>query len=203
MGELFSGLLAIVSGGATGLIGVVAQRLFDHWKLKQENDKLRLIHEHERGMKKLDAEIMMQEWTQRVKVAEVEAAGKEAVADSQAFAASFALEPKRYAEGVKTGKWCGAFLILADVLRGIVRPGLTLYLAWIATALYNDSQALLQGSRLEGTTLVAVHQQIVFTLLYLFTTCVLWWFGTRNKAPQPKMAAVGGRFGFWQDVSVG
>src|SRR3990167_3754981 len=98
MGELFSGIFAIVSGGATGLLGVVAQRLFDHWKLKQENDRLAIIHAHERGMKKLDAEIMMQEWTQRVKVAEVEAAGKEAQADSQAFTASFALEPKRYAE---------------------------------------------------------------------------------------------------------
>jgi hypothetical protein len=34
---------------------------------------------------------------------------------------------------------------------------------------------------------VQLHQQIVFTLLYLFTTCVLWWFGTRNKQKQPQL----------------
>lgn len=187
MGEVVSGLMAILSGGATGLLGVVAQRVFDHWKLKQENDRLRLIHDHERGMKKLDAEIMMQEWAQRTKVAEVEAAGKEAVADSQAFAASFAMEPQRYSEGVKAGKWGGFLLILADVTRGVVRPGLTLYLAWIATSLYNDSQALMTATRMEAATLVGVYQQIVFTLLYLFTTCVLWWFGTRNKGKPPNL----------------
>lgn len=187
MGELFSGLLAIVSGGATGLLGVVAQRLFDHWKLKQENDRLALIHEHERGMKKLDAEIMMQEWTQRVKVAEVEAAGKEAQADSQAFAVSLQNEPKRYSEGVKVGKWGGLLLVLADVLRAIVRPGLTIYLAWISTELYRASEEIMKQAGVHISTLAALHSQIVLTLLYLFVTCVTWWFGTRNKAPQPKL----------------
>ena len=28
---------------------------------------------------------------------------------------------------------------------------------------------------------------IVGTILYLTTTCVLWWFGTRNKQEQPKI----------------
>lgn len=187
MGELISGLMAIVSGGATGLLGVVAQRLFDHWKLKQENDRLRIIHQHERDMKKLDAEIMMQEWTQRVKVAEVEAAGKEAVADSTAFAASLTAEPKRYSEGVKVGKVGAVFLVLADFLRAVVRPGLTVYLAWISTELYFDSEKIMQEAGAHISTLAPLHNQIVLTLLYLFVTCVTWWFGTRNKAPAPKL----------------
>lgn len=188
MGELLGqGLLAIVSGGATGILGVIFQRVFDHWKQKQELDKIKAQNAHELAMKKADAEIMAQEWAARTKVAQVEGETAREVADAQAFAASFAAEPKRYAEGVKAGRIGGFLLVLADVIRGIVRPGLTLYLAWIATELYNDSQKLVSGTGFEAKLLVGMHQQIVFTLLYLFTTCVLWWFGTRNKGPQPKL----------------
>lgn len=188
MGELLGqGLLAIVSGGATGILGVIFQRLFDHWKQKQELDKLKAQYAHELAMKNADAAIMREEWAARTQVAKVEGETAREVADSQAFAASFQLEPKRYAEGVKPGKVGGFLLILADVIRGIVRPGLTIYLAWIATALYVDSQKLISGTGFEAKLFVSMHQQIVFTLLYLFTTCVLWWFGTRNKAPQPRL----------------
>lgn len=189
MGELFSGVMAILSGGATGILGVVAQRLFDHWKLKQENDRLRLEHQFELEKRRVDAEIMQQEWAQRTKLAEVEGATKREVADAAAFVESFKLEPARYAEGVKVGRWGGFMLVLVDVLRGAVRPGLTVYLAWIATALYLDSakiQATLNPGG-QAQLLVELHQQIVLTLLYLFTTCVLWWFGTRNKQQQPKL----------------
>jgi hypothetical protein len=188
MGEVLGqGLLAIVSGGATGLLGVIFQRVFDHWKQKQELDKIKAQHAHEVAMKKADAEIMAQEWAARTKVAQVEGETARDVADAQAFTASLTSEPARYSEGVKAGKYGGFLLIMADVIRGIVRPGLTIYLAWIATALYWDSQKLVAGSGFEAKLLVGMHQQIVFTLLYLFTTCVLWWFGTRNKGSQPKL----------------
>lgn len=190
LGTVGQGLLAIVSGGATGILGVVAQRFFDHWKTKQELDVLREKHAHDIAMRKADGEIMAQEWAQRTKVAQVEGETAREVADAQAFAASFALEPKRYAEGVKPGKVAGFLLVLVDVVRGIVRPGLTVYLAWVATEIYLQSvrvMALINPSA-QSELLVQLHQQIVFTLLYLFTTCVLWWFGTRNKQKQPQLA---------------
>lgn len=190
MGEVLGqGLLAILSGGATGLLGIVFQRVFDHWKQKQELDKIKVQHAHELAMKRADAEIMKEEYAQRVKLAQVEGETAREVADSQAFAASFATEPKRYSEGVKVGK-IGAFLLVcADVLRAIVRPGLTIYLAWISTAIYLQSVRTLTlvNATTNQTMLVKLHEQIVLTLLYLFVTCVLWWFGTRNKAPQPKL----------------
>jgi len=189
LGTLGQGLLAIVSGGATGILGVVAQRFFDHWKNKQELDQLRERHAHELALRKADAEIMAQEWAQRTKLAQVEGETAREVADAQAFAASFALEPKRYAEGVKVGKVGGFLLVFVDVLRGIVRPGLTIYLAWVATEIYVQSvriMAMIDPSA-QSQLLAQLHQQIVFTLLYLFTTCVLWWFGTRNKSTQPKL----------------
>jgi hypothetical protein len=190
MGDIASGLLAILSGGATGLLGVIAQRLFDHWKLKQELDQLRERNRHEVEMRREDAKIMELEWTGRVKVAEKEGEALVAKADAEAFAASFQLEPKRYSEGVKVGKWGAFLLVLADVLRAVVRPGLTVYLAWIATELYGQSQALMAVLDLQSDVgrVAKLHEQIVLTLLYLFVTCVTWWFGTRNKQPQPKLA---------------
>lgn len=183
------GLMAVVSGGATGILGVIAQRIFDHWKQKQELDKLQAQFAHERGMRELDLKLMQEEWNQRVKVAQTEAAGKEAVADANAFAASFN-EPQSYSEHVKPGPVAGLFLVLLDFMRGIVRPGLTLYLCWIATMMYEQSRAtlaLIDPSQ-RPVEVLEIHQQIVLTLLYLFTTCVLWWFGTRNKQPAPKAA---------------
>ena len=74
--------------------------------------------------------------------------------------------------------------MLLDVLRGVVRPGLTIYLCVLTTQIYNElaSQVgpLTADQRYETTKL------IVGTILYLFTTVTLWWFGTRSSGKQPK-----------------
>jgi hypothetical protein len=197
--DLIQGVMAILSGGATGLLGVIAQRLFDHWKIKQENDRLLMIHKHD--LDKLAAETahMKEEWAQRAKIATIEADAKVDAADAEAFSKSFELEPKRYSEGFEAptgGKMAGFMkgfgwmtMVLLDTARGIVRPGLTLYLCWIATKMYDQSRAALAIVGESETVLIAtVHAQIVYTMLYLFTTCVLWWFGTRNKQKPPKTA---------------
>lgn len=199
--DILSLLGSVFAGGATGLLGVVAQRLFDHWKLKQENDRLALIHAQELAMKKEDREFMKEEWAQRAKVAQIEADAKVEMADAEAFGKSFGLEPTRYSEGMKPvagGKWAKFFqnlgwlaMVLVDVTRGIVRPGLTIYLSWLTTEMYRSSQATLAlinlNPAVHSAMLSTVHQQIIATVLYLFTTCVTWWFGTRNKQKPPKV----------------
>jgi hypothetical protein len=199
--DLIQGAMAILSGGATGLLGVIAGKVFEGWQRKQEIDKIKLQHEHDIAMKKADAEIMAQEWAARTKMATVEAAGREAVADAEAFAKSFEQEPKRYSEGMeppKGGKVAtfvqGAgwyMMVLVDALRAIVRPGLTLYLCWIATRMYEESRAVMAMLNLDGTAqqamLSTVHSQIVYTMLYLFVVCVTWWFGSRVKSQPPKL----------------
>lgn len=187
---LIGGAAAILSGGATGLIGVLLQRAADAYNKAQDLKAAKQKMDHEIELKKADAEIMREEWAQRTRVAEVTAAGNEAVADAQAFSASLTSEPQRYSDPAKAGPVSTFFLVLLDFVRGIVRPGLTLYLCWIATQMYVESRATLASIGALGSSqapaLVGVHAQIVNTLLYLFTTCVLWWFGTRNKQAQPK-----------------
>lgn len=177
---------SILSGGATGLLGVAFQRFFDFLKIKQELQLKKMEMDHEVAMRREDAAIMAQEWAARTKVAEVEAAGREAVAAENAFAASFTMEPKQYSARAKIGPVAGAVLVALDFVRGIVRPGLTIYLCAITTLIYIEARAVIAGvDVLTNAEAVAIHSTIVNTILYLTTTCVLWWFGTRNKQKPP------------------
>lgn len=185
MGDVVGTLVgSIVSGGATGIIGVIVQRIADY---KNKQLDLAISKEkmaHEIALKKIDAEILAQEYAARVTVAASESNAKIEVADSQAFAASF-VEPKMYSEGTgKSGLQSFAFVLL-DLIRGVVRPGLTIYLCVITTYVYLQVKELM-GVPLDPTKGMDLLNQIVGTILYLTTTCLLWWFGVRNKQPAPK-----------------
>jgi len=105
----------------------------------------------------------------------------------QRLAASYRMEPKQYSAKVKTGAVTGFMLVLLDFLRGIIRPGLTVYLCAITTIIYLDAKSVLQNIQgvLSAADALNLVQTIVATILYLTTTCVLWWFGTRNKSKPP------------------
>ena len=170
---------AVASGGVTGILGAGMQLLFGWLAKREERAVQKDKFSHELDMKRADAEIMAQEWAARGKIAITEADAAKDVAASQAFAASFNLEPKRYAEGVKPGKIGGTLLIFIDVFRGSIRPGLTVYLCWLTTLVYFQARMLLSKEDLDVVQAMEITHQIITTILYLTTTCVLWWFGTR------------------------
>lgn len=180
LGTFFS---SILSGGVTGILGVMVQRYADlqNKKLDRELSNDRYIHEEE--MRRLDAEIMREEWAQRTRIAEIEAAGKVEVADSEAFAASFN-EPSLYSAKVQPTRGQSWMLVILDFIRGIVRPGLTIYLCVVTTLIYMHAKTL-AGSMTEAQA-AELLKLVVGTILYLCTTCLLWWFGVRNKQPAPK-----------------
>ncbi len=175
---------SIFSGGATGLIGVILQRFADYKNKQLDLEIEAKKQEHEIALRRVDAEIAAQEWAARTQVAQVEAAGKEAVADAQAFAESFKMEPQRYAEGVKFTHGQGWVMVILDALRGAIRPVLTVYLCVLTTLIYLQAHQLL-GTSMAPEQAYKLVEMIVGSVLYLTTTCVLWWFGTRNKATPP------------------
>lgn len=185
LGTIFG---SIFSGGATGLIGVILQRWSDY-KNKQLDLQLEAQKQaHEISLRRVDAEIMAQEWAARTKVAQVEAAGREAVADAGAFAESYKLEPARYSDGVKPSRGQGWVLVLLDAFRGCIRPLLTVYLCALTTFVWWQARTVLNAEDLDTAAALDVWKMVVGTILYLTTTCVLWWFGTRNKQSAPKVA---------------
>jgi hypothetical protein len=186
---------SILGGGATGLFGVLIQRWADYKNRQQDLELQKLKFDHEGNMKDKDAAIMAQEWAARTKVADIEATarvgeatvkavGEEAVADANAFAASFKMEPARWSEGVKPTRAQGWLLLLLDAFRAVIRPGLTLYLCYLVTQVYNESRKY--GNTMTPEQAFDILKLLIGTIVYLWTTCTLWWFGTRNKGQAPK-----------------
>ena len=179
--EVLLGLIgSVLTGGATGLLGVIFQRFADY-KNKQLDAQIRTADRaHELA-------VMSAEWQGKLSVAKEQGEAARDVADSGALAASYQGAFERMANwDMKKEPWYfKMWLILLDVVRGLVRPALTVYLCVLTTLIYFEARALLAAEDLDVTNAVKMQTRIVETILYLTVTCVLWWLGTRNKGKQP------------------
>ena len=79
-------------------------------------------------------------------------------------------------------------MVSLDAFRGFIRPALTVYLCALTTYVWFQVRAVLATEDLDPAAVLDVWKMVVGTILYLTTTCVLWWFGTRNKQTQPKVS---------------
>jgi len=188
---MFEGLLGIVgsifTGGMTGIVGVAVQRFFDFQNKKQDLKKMELTFSHEATMKRIDGELMVQEWEQRANVARVEGEARVEQADAEAFGKSFSSEPKLYSKGAKLGPLATGFMVALDFIRGLIRPGLTVYLCAITTVLYWQAESIINAlGGLSADQALAIYLDVQNMILYLTSTCVLWWWGTRNKSKPPQ-----------------
>jgi len=164
-------VLSVVSGGATGLLGAGISLVGDYFKQK-------MIFAHEAKMTELEQKTLEIEYSGKARVADIEAEGARDVADSEALAASHASDRAAYS------KKDSYFLVFVDFIRGMIRPSITVYLAVIVTLMYLDARAVLDQM---GTTVLGPEkvygllETITISILYITTTVILWWFGTRNK----------------------
>lgn len=187
---------SILSGGATGLLGVGLKMLGDYKNRQLDIQIERERRETEIARYKAAAEVAAQEWTGRTRVAEAEAAGRADAAASGAFAASFAMEPARYSAPDMLDKlpgWaraiCAGLMFALDWVRGMTRPALAWYLAVLTALIFYEARAILdQGGQVITPGMA---EKLVFlivsTILYLFTTCVTWYYGVRNLQQPPKV----------------
>ena len=182
LGTIFG---SIFSGGATGLLGVAIQRYADFKNKQADLELMKVKFGQDLALKQLDIQMQSAEIAGRVTVANTQAAAAEDVAASQAFAASYASEPQRYSQGVQTGRVGAFLLVLLDLFRGVVRPALTLYLCALTTYIWLQAHEILGKTQLDQHEAIAVWKLIVETILYLMTTTVLWYFGTRNRQAPP------------------
>lgn len=179
---------SIFSGGATGILGVVAQRYADY-----KNKQLDMQLEKQRfdntvALRKVDAEIMAQEYAAKRDIAVIETTGASDVADSAAFAASYTLEPKQFANTAILTTGQNWVMVMLDAFRGAVRPLLTLYLCVLVTMIYITARQTLtnSGQSLSADQALELFKLMLGTICYVWTTITLWWFGTRNKSTPNK-----------------
>ena len=75
-----------------------------------------------------------------------------------------------------------------DTWRMLIRPALTSYLTVIVTLLFYTVVEMLEtlGVVMDADTAYKIVLAIVSAILYVWTTCALWWFGSRNKQSPTK-----------------
>jgi hypothetical protein len=122
-----------------------------------------------------------------VEVADRDLQARISEADTKAMQAAFEADRATYTEKGYTLKrgWgpatAGFLMALVDFLRGIVRPGMTIYLCILVTYMFiwvKDLAASF-GLELSPGQVLELITHIVATILYVFTVCTLFWFGTR------------------------
>lgn len=183
-------LSAVFGGGATGLLGVILQRYFDYLKVKNDLEVLKVKQAHEASMRDKDTAIMEKEWQGRLQVAQQEGKSAENVALTNAFQTSLLREPERYSNPNTLTVWQQWVMVVLDFMRGVVRPLLTLYLCVLTSYIWWQVRQLLSIEDLSQDQVLAVWTEVVETILYLTTTVVLWWFGTRNQQSAPSRRGV-------------
>ena len=148
---LFQHLPAIFTGGATGLLGTALTVGTKFMVTRQQNA-------HELKLRAIDMEMIKLEAAHVDRQAEHEAE----IAEAQALTESYREAAARWSRPED-----GPMMKFVDFCRGMLRPGLTVYFVLLLTVIYFT------------VATIQLRETIITTLLYLTTTCVLWWFGAR------------------------
>jgi hypothetical protein len=155
-------LMGVLSGGVTGLLGTVISGGMKFFENKQK-------HGHELAIMQAENDQMVVEAQIAKDVAELDMESKDRTAAWSALEASYKESTSRMSTGDS------AWLIMVDVVRGLMRPAITLGTLTLMGVIYFT---VAQG--MVGPDNIPVQVTIIQTVLYIATTSVLWWFGTRN-----------------------
>lgn len=184
----------IILGGLTGLIGSAVTSIFNFKTEKLRGEiKIETI--------KAETNAMIEEAKANIAITRAQIEGEIEVADSNVY-----LQSQK--EGNKTlfdNKWIDKLLSIegywrfvtvptavlvsmcfgfVDFLRGLMRPLLTIYLTGLATWVTWKSYELLMltKSAMTATEAVDIFTDATSIVMYLTTTVICWWFGSRQMA---------------------
>lgn len=186
-------LLTVFSGGATGLLGLLLKGYFD-LKNRQEDYKVAQLNadlskqlaeiESKRLEARLNADAAHDASVQETRFFEVDG---ENMRESFKHDTSTLIDPSKLTLSGKWGRFVAGLVTLllglVDVLRGALRPvmtgylcGVVTYMLWWVIQYTGDHKSLITSENLQ-----AVVMQVVTTILYVWSTAVTWWFGTRPQ----------------------
>lgn len=156
-------ILGLLTGGATGLIGTALSGVMKYFTNKQEQS-------HELKVMDMELKHMDKEAEVALKIEEKKQEGKEAQAAWAGLEASYREAGQRWSTGDS------GWIVFVDVVRGLMRPLLTLCLVILMGTIFFT----------HATDNPSMQEQIVATVLYLATSAVLWWFGSRMSDSKKK-----------------
>lgn len=188
LGSVFT---SVVGGGATGLLGVLLQRWFEHRQAQQNIEIMRLqLEAADRAQaREIEARERMADKAAAVEAlqATLDAHAREVEADTAAYRASVESDRATYLapQAQQTSRVARWLMALVDFVRGLMRPGITLYSLALLTGTAVWVQRLYERAGL-AITPAQIHSlmtDVVGTVIYLSTTTVVWWFGVRPGQP--------------------
>lgn len=194
--EIFSTLLTgVLSGGATGLIGIVLQRYYDLQNKKQELEVVKANHANSLALAQLesaqasaraaaDQELAETRAESDEKIANRQAEMAETLADYEGLKAALAADKASYLDPSQQGnKFTVYAFTLVDFFRGLIRPLMTAYLCVLVSIMFFWVRELAQthGIALSAAQIHELMLQIITTILYVFTTVTMFWYGSRGK----------------------
>lgn len=202
MFELIGGIFAsVVSGGATGLLGILLQRFFDMRAKAQEIEVVKLNLANSIELAKMEHEQAKARMENDLAVAESVAANEQYLADretevrlveadSENLQASMKhdgatyLDPSAQRRKGFVGGLITFMMAFVDFMRGVLRPAMTAYLCGLTTVMFFWVRELAEryGTSLTPDQVHDLMFQIIVTILYVWTVVATWWFGARPPA---------------------
>lgn len=176
--SVLDSVLSVLSGGATGLIGTAIQSIYQYKTRQLDIDLEKTKAANELEKQKLDIQMQAQEWASRTQIATITTQGEVDQADAATLGASYQLEPQQYSEKTLLTHAQNWIFVFIDALRAVIRPGLTVYLCAVTTMIYMQTRGLITTNQVDSFALL---EKLVNTILYVTTTVILWYFGSRNK----------------------
>lgn len=172
--------MAILSGGATGILGAGLQFVGNYFKDRQEK-------KYQLELRRLDMDSMKLEAELKLNIAEQEAEAKIALAEQHAFEKSFDNDRATYSPAGSLPPGASWLLVGIDFIRGLIRPVITLWFIYLLAKLNAQLFTLTGGiSSLPATVIEGLFQNVILSTLYIATTVILWWFGSRPQKTKVK-----------------
>eukprot|EP01022_Parablepharisma_sp_SALTPOND_P014140 TRINITY_DN19035_c0_g1_i1.p4 TRINITY_DN19035_c0_g1~~TRINITY_DN19035_c0_g1_i1.p4 ORF type:complete len:140 (+),score=15.64 TRINITY_DN19035_c0_g1_i1:485-904(+) len=134
-------------------------------------------------MRKLDMEEMDKEWQYRQRAADREAETRlqESADDLQKL--SYSNDSATYSAGHDLPGWGVIPLLFVDLVRGLIRPSLTVLLIWMIYSTRVEVMAVLEAAGVTSISInlaLNIYHEVISSILYCGTTALLWWFGSRQ-----------------------
>jgi len=162
---MIESIISLLGGGLTGVVGSAISK-YSEYKVKK------LEFENKVTMAEISAKSAKLETESQERVAALSAESEAQRSQDQVLSASYEADSAKYTGDVG----------FVDFVRGTMRPAITLYLigltTWVALILYNLVHEM-NGEAFLHEEVFPLWQQVVSLVLYLTTTAVTWWFGTR------------------------
>jgi Flp pilus assembly protein TadB len=187
-------VLNIIGSAAGGsLIGLIGTFI----KGRDERKERDAQRAHDLALRDLDREEMQLEAELAMKRTEAEIAGKLKTLDmegqisrdieaSKLQAVSYESDQASYSKGATKmlrgffGGLAAFMLVCVDVFRGVMRPGITSYLLVIESLIAWQLYLLLNSfTALDSAEALILFTTIINSIVFLTSTSVTWWFGSR------------------------